>query len=373
MKKLILVFAVISLMIACTSCEDINPPAKTLSVTVKSTEYVVAEPKSATVEENSYLTIIYHVKSGYEVTGIYIFGQLVTVPNPNDTVYKIKVTDNYVITFTTQAVTHHYTVNATVKGTGGTITPATTTVIAGANVDLYIKPDNGNNIDTLYVNNVPVEVNVPIFLNGNTYSVKNVASDLNIHVVFRKYNWNITATFGEGGTITPSGITNVVERSDKDYSIASNPGYMIDKVVVDNNYQPTISTSDPTKLNYKFVNVCADRNINATFKKVMVWWYATEKPFDLDSISTLTNGVWYTAPVYGIAGKYQERIYFRTNGNVESYLDGKLVGLFNWNIDYSNSTPKLNWESSSTIEKINDKQLIAVGLLGDAKNIYGHH
>ena len=72
--------------------------------------------------------------------------------------------------------------------------------------------------------------------------------------------YTITATAGEGGTITPSGAVSVVEGKDKEFTFKADTGYKIDTVTVDGR-----AVADPGN-SYKFTNVTADHTINVTFK-----------------------------------------------------------------------------------------------------------
>ncbi len=73
----------------------------------------------------------------------------------------------------------------------------------------------------------------------------------------------ITATAGEGGTITPAGATKVPFAKDQTYVITPMPGYEIDSVVVDGKDKGAINQ-------YTFKRVLAKHTITATFKK-MPW------------------------------------------------------------------------------------------------------
>ena len=71
----------------------------------------------------------------------------------------------------------------------------------------------------------------------------------------------ITATAGEGGTITPAGATKVPFAKDQTYVITPMPGYEIDSVVVDGKDKGAINQ-------YTFKRVLAKHTITATFKRI---------------------------------------------------------------------------------------------------------
>ena len=71
----------------------------------------------------------------------------------------------------------------------------------------------------------------------------------------------ITATAGEGGTITPAGATKVPFGRNQTYVITPMPGYEIDTVVVDGKDKGAISE-------YTFNRVLSKHTITATFKRI---------------------------------------------------------------------------------------------------------
>ncbi len=149
--------------------------------------------------------------------------------------------------------TYTITVSA---GTGGTITPAgpSVTVNQGATQVFYIAPNSGYHI---------VGVTVDGVAQGaiGTYTFSNVQANHAISATFASgtgVTYAITATAGTGGTITPSGVTNVPQGGSQSYSIAANSGNHIVDVVVDGVSQGAIGS-------YTFTNVQATHTISATF------------------------------------------------------------------------------------------------------------
>lgn len=72
--------------------------------------------------------------------------------------------------------------------------------------------------------------------------------------------YTITATAGEGGTITPSGKVSVTQDNDKSFDMKPNTGYVLDKLLVDGKEVTAAAT-------YTFSKVKANHTISATFKK----------------------------------------------------------------------------------------------------------
>lgn len=71
--------------------------------------------------------------------------------------------------------------------------------------------------------------------------------------------YTITASAGEGGTISPEGEVEVVTGHSQDFSISTDEGYEIADVVVDGVSQGVVST-------YRFEDVTANHTIEVTFK-----------------------------------------------------------------------------------------------------------
>lgn len=96
---------------------------------------------------------------------------------------------------------------------------------------------------------------------GSSEEVKElvVKENTTVWAEFEKAVYTIMAEAGEGGTITPSGETQVEYGESQTYTILPSDGYTADSIFVDGKgqaYQPT----------YTFSNVDADHTIRATFK-----------------------------------------------------------------------------------------------------------
>ena len=80
-------------------------------------------------------------------------------------------------------------------------------------------------------------------------------------LLLRNRTYNITAKAGEGGSITPAGVTKVKYRNNQTYVITPNLGYVVDNVVVDGKDMGAIRE-------YTFENVRGQHQITATFKPI---------------------------------------------------------------------------------------------------------
>ena len=95
-------------------------------------------------------------------------------------------------------------------------------------------------------------------------------------LLLRNRTYDITATAGEGGMITPAGTTKVKYRQEQTYVITPAVGYMVESVVVDGKNVGAIRE-------YTFKDVRAKHTITATFK--MIPW---TNPF-----SDVTTSDWF--------------------------------------------------------------------------------
>lgn len=108
-------------------------------------------------------------------------------------------------------------------------------------------------------------------------TIKLSAEDLaKLLLLLRNRTYNITATAGEGGMITPAGTTKVKYRQEQTYVITPAVGYMVESVVVDGKNVGAIRE-------YTFKDVRAKHTITATFK--MIPW--------INPFSDVTTSDWF--------------------------------------------------------------------------------
>ena len=82
-------------------------------------------------------------------------------------------------------------------------------------------------------------------------------SEIKINGEVIKYS-ELQASAGDGGTISPEGMTNVLNGESKTYEITPNPGYVIEDVVVD-------GASIGAVASYTFPQISENHTISATF------------------------------------------------------------------------------------------------------------
>ncbi|WP_129778137.1 InlB B-repeat-containing protein [Peristeroidobacter soli] len=116
--------------------------------------------------------------------------------------------------------TNNYTVTAT-AGTGGTISPGSTTLPYGNATSFTVTPNIGYSINTVTGCNGS--------LVGNTYTTDIIVADCAVNATFSINTFTVTANAGTGGTISPS--SNVVNYGDvTSFTVTPSTGYSIGTV-----------------------------------------------------------------------------------------------------------------------------------------------
>ncbi len=152
-----------------------------------------------------------------------------------------------------------YTITVT-SGSNGTITPADPYIATENSEPVFtIVPDDGYKIDDVTVN---LFTSVLSELVNSEYIFPPVTADQSIEASFFQILHAITASAGSNGTITPSGISNVVHNADLTFEVVPEDGYMVDTLTVDGD-DTAVLTNDK----YEFLTVTEDHSISVTFKE----------------------------------------------------------------------------------------------------------
>ena len=173
-----------------------------------------------------------------------------------------------------EKITYTITVNS---GIGGTVTGGGT-FEQGKTVTIKATPDIGYRF-------------VKWAEDGNTNASRTVtvSGNATYTAVFEKITYAITASAGEGGTISPSGSSQVIHGDSQTYTITPNSGYEIESVMVDGVNQGAVSS-------FTFSNVTAAHTISVTFKYVPT--YYLDLNGILDGASSGSISPYGTADVY---------------------------------------------------------------------------
>ena len=142
--------------------------------------------------------------------------------------------------------------------------------------------------------------------------------------------YNIVASAGTGGTISPSGATIVDEGNSQTYTILTNRGYGIKDVLVDGVSQGAIRS-------YTFTDVNSNHTIEVVFESVPIVVAAIEKNIfyaikvfeGYDKFSIGKDGVYLNQIAEDL--NEDENIYLDNNANLHVYqfIEDINYGIFN--------------------------------------------
>ncbi len=141
----------------------------------------------------------------------------------------------------------------TSAGNGGSITGAPTSVNCGEGYTFSVTPNDCYEVASVTVNGTPVTPT------NNIYTISNVTEPQSINATLSQISYTITASAGNGGTISNAGSTSVNCGDDITYTITPDEGYMISDVLVDGQSVGSASS-------HSFTNVTANHTISATFE-----------------------------------------------------------------------------------------------------------
>ena len=150
-----------------------------------------------------------------------------------------------------------YTVKAS-AGEGGTITPSGDVLVAHGNSAVFtITPEKGYHVKEVLADNKAVN------LTDNQYTFTDVKEPHTISASFEKDITTITisASAGEGGTISPSGEVTAEIGSSVEFTVTPDDGYHVKEVLADD---AVVSLTDDK---YVFNEVKESHTIYASFEK----------------------------------------------------------------------------------------------------------
>ena len=137
-------------------------------------------------------------------------------------------------------------------GLHGSISPAGSTVVnSGTNQTYTITPDACYEVSDVLVDGISVG---PV----STYTFNSINANHTISATFTQRSYNITASAGSNGNISPSGVSSVLCGTNKTFTFSANPCYFIADVLVDGISQGPVNS-------YTFVNVTATHTISVSF------------------------------------------------------------------------------------------------------------
>ena len=160
--------------------------------------------------------------------------------------------------FTT--VKQKYLITST-SNSNGTITPSGDTLVTHGDSVTYVMQANiGNQIDSIFHNNVKVWETNKRNQQTETHTFRNVTAPNTISVYFGVAKLLVKSSSSPNGKITPVGDTVLNYGSSLTYKIKPNFGYYTDSIIVN-------GTKVTTDTAYSFTNITSDQTIKATFNK----------------------------------------------------------------------------------------------------------
>lgn len=190
--------------------------------------------------------------NGYYIASVTVDGETTNYTQA-DAMNETVITFNNILADHNIAVTfaqYQYTITVN-AGANGTIAPATSTYAAGTTPTFTITPATGYGIADVTVDGA--SVGTPA-----TYTFTALNADHTIEATFSQYAYTINAIAGNGGNITPAGVTNMFYNGNQTYTITPETGYHIVDVYVDGVAQGAVTT-------YSFTNVQENHTIYAAF------------------------------------------------------------------------------------------------------------
>ncbi|MDM8523963.1 putative Ig domain-containing protein [Desulfococcaceae bacterium HSG8] len=166
--------------------------------------------------------------------------------------------DAVTVTERVTSMPDQYRITAVAGENGNIIPSGELMVYTGDDVMFSVTPDDGYETDKVFVNGEPSEVT-----DENIYTLRNITGDASIAVTFKEKSvatYTITALAEANGSISPFCNVPVREGEEIIFTITPDPGYVVDKVLVDGK---TMGLKDDNT--FQFINVHKDYTMIVTF------------------------------------------------------------------------------------------------------------
>jgi hypothetical protein len=145
-----------------------------------------------------------------------------------------------------------YTISCTAVGNGTVAPGGTLTVSYGRDTVVSIIPQTGYHVDSVFCDNVRVD-------SLSRYTFHGVAANHTLSAFFSINHYQLTATAGLYGSVTPAGPLDVVYGASQRYLFTPDSGYHVDKVMVDGSSVDSLE-------GYTFSAVAANHSLGVTFR-----------------------------------------------------------------------------------------------------------
>ncbi|MDI9336809.1 MAG: T9SS type A sorting domain-containing protein [Alphaproteobacteria bacterium] len=226
----------------------ILPHSNLVNINTKVLNGTISEPTSINFNENVVIT--YSPKIGYELDSIFINTKYVGLDSVNRyTFNNVRGDSSILVTYKLKTFT--ITALATIHGS---ISPRGTSVVSyGKNVVYSIIPDEGYDLDSLFIDGVSVP-------KASQFTFTNLNSNRTIYATFKIKTFQLFISYGNNGFVSPAGLISVNFGTSFSCTFTPNKNYLIDSVIVNNINQ---SFTDSI---YTFTNIQGDSSLRVTFK-----------------------------------------------------------------------------------------------------------
>ncbi len=235
------------------SFEEIPPEEIVVVVNADSNGGSVTPTGTQTITEGDDFTFTVTPNACYEIGIVTVNGNVVNLDATNNSYTITNVTEPQNINVTFNQLTYEITAST---GNGGSVNIQSNTIDCGEDLTFSVLPDVCYEIGTVTANGSVVTPNA-----NNSYTITNVTEPQNINVTFNLLTYEITASAGNGGSISPSGSSTVNCGESLSYTITPDYGYLISDLLVDGQSVGSQST-------YTFSGVDANHSIYATFEVI---------------------------------------------------------------------------------------------------------
>ncbi len=134
----------------------------------------------------------------------------------------------------------------------GSISPTSLSVLAGESAEFTLSPDENYVIDSVS--------GCGGSLSGITYSIDSATSDCTVSASFSLTRYSVSATAGEGGTISPATTQSIEHGSSVDFTVTADDGFEILEV--------TGCSGTLNETTYTTGSITSDCSVSASFAQV---------------------------------------------------------------------------------------------------------
>lgn len=163
------------------------------------------------------------------------------------------------------STTHTVTVTASA---GGSVSPlGTTKLYVGSSLTITFQPKTKYHISSILVDGKNVSASkLQECKDKGYYIFTNISADRTFHINFEESDYTITATAGDGGSITPNGVNYYSAGDDVTFTFTPNSNYKVAAIAVDGVYLTGSDLTYAITNGYTFSDLDSDHTIYVTYR-----------------------------------------------------------------------------------------------------------